>query len=237
MLVEDVVFGNSYRITLPGDLDAEVSLRLPDGSTEGPFSTTVVDGEPVYDYLPATSGLYVWRAVAAGTEDVAAEGSFYVWPAYGADLPVPWTPTLYDVGALVPTRTLDSAGVQQDTFTDQTTPTDEQVEGYITRIIAEVHGVVPDIPAGVFEQAKHTVTLGVAWLVERSFPPTAEVQNLGNDFASDYRASLRSLARSARVEGRGDRAAFSIRPSQPCYDETAYLLDLLNGRDPACPTY
>lgn len=217
MVADDIYLGGVAIIEIdpPRDQEDEVvvgptialSIKRPDGGTDGPF-TPVYDAALdvyAYTYVPSASGAHSWRAVVSGTGSGAAEGAFYVYPAF-AILTDAWKPALTDVAALVPTRTIDSNGTQQNTFTTLTTPTATQVNGYIAQIVAEVVGVAGEIPAAVFAQAKGVASLGVAWLVERSYPPTADVQSVANDFVTDYRASLRLLAQSARGAESGGRA-------------------------------
>lgn len=216
-MADDIYLGGVaiLEIDPPRDQDDQVivvptialSIKRPDAVTDGPF-TPVYDATLdvyVYTYVPTVSGAHTWRAVVSGTGSGAVEGDFYVYPAF-AVLTDAWKPALTDVAALVPTRTIDSSGVQQNTFTASTIPTATQVSVYITQIVAEVVGVAGEIPAPVFAQAKGTAALGVAWLVERSYPQTSDVQNLANDFVNDYRASLRLLATSSRGAVSGARA-------------------------------
>ena len=211
----DVDLGGSARIPLKAfDADslditpAEVAVyvKQPDTTTLGPLS--VVQDDLDRGWFPFTTtqtGQHRYRVVETATDIQVTEGAFYVWPSY-TDLSTLWAPSLVDVAALVPTRTINSSGAQQDTFTTATVPTDTQVTGYITRIVAEITGIAGQIPSSAFEQAKHTATLGVAWLIERAYPPTSDVQNVANDFVNDYRQSLRALAESARGAEVGARA-------------------------------
>lgn len=214
-MTADVDLGGSARIPLSA-FDADrlgitaaevvVYVKQPDGTTVGPLAISQRDlDRREFLFTTAQSGQYRYRVVEAATDVHVAEGAFYAWPSY-TDLSSLWAPSLSDVAGLVPTRTMDSAGVQQSTFTSSTMPSAVQVQGYISQIVAEVVGTVGDVPSSRFEQARHTATLGVAWLVERSFPPTSEVQNLANDFVNDYRASLRQLATSVRGAVGGARA-------------------------------
>lgn len=204
----DVDLGGSARIPLTAfDADrlaytpAEVTVyvRQPDSSTLGPLSVTQADlDRRAFLFTTTLAGQHRFRVVEALTGTSVTEGGFYVWASY-ADSTTLWAPTLADVAGLVPTRTIDDAGIQQNTFTATTVPTDTQVSAYIADIVAEVAGQAGDVPAGLAGQARHTVKLGVAWLVERSFPPTSAVENVANDFVNDYRASLRGLV--AAVDG------------------------------------
>lgn len=203
----DVNLGGTAQVPLTdsnaaGDVyaagDISVYVRLPDATTAGPFTPTGTDlTNGWYPYTTVQSGLHRFRVVETTGQDTVNEGSFYVWPSYTGHAAA-WTPTLADVAALVPTRTIDSDGEQQDTFTALTTPADDQVTGYITRIVGEISATVGEVPSDVFDAAKHTATLGAAWLVERSFPPTSDVQNVANDFVTDYRASLAGLRLASR---------------------------------------
>jgi hypothetical protein len=213
--VMDVDLGGSAQIPLKAfDADrlditpAEVAVyvRTPDNITSGPLTVTQADiNRGAYLYTATQTGLSRYRVVETATDVQITEGAFYVWPSY-TDLSTLWAPTLYDVASLVPTRTVDDSGEQQDTFNASTIPTDEQVGGYITAITAEIVGTIGDVPSSLFGQAKHTAKLGVAWLIERAYPPTGQVENVANDFVNDYRASLRGLQEASRGSLTGARA-------------------------------
>ncbi|MBV9292636.1 MAG: hypothetical protein JO222_09315 [Frankiales bacterium] len=215
-VADDADLGAAAKIPLAAYDDAatpvlatqvQVFVRLPDSSTAGPLSIT--DDDLVrgwYGYVSAQSGQHRYRVVEATTERLVDEGGFYVWPAY-ADHTAPWAPSLAEAAGLVASRTFDTVtNTQQNTFTPATDPTDTQVNGYISRIVGEITATAGDIPSRAFGLAKHTATLGVAWLVERQFPPTAAVQNLANDFVNDYRQSLKNLVAASRGHAAGARA-------------------------------
>lgn len=212
----DVDLGGSAQVPLKAfDADrldispAEVAVyvREPDNTTLGPLTVVQADlDRRWYGFTTTQTGLHRYRVVEAATDTTILEGSFYVWPSY-ADLSMLWAPNLIEVASLVPTRTVDASGEQQDTFDESTTPTDEQVNDYITAIVAEIVGTVGDVPSELFGQAKHTAKLGVAWLIERAYPPTSQVENVANDFVNDYRTSLRGLQAAARGSLAGSRAS------------------------------
>lgn len=211
----DVDLGGSVRIPLaPFDVDAidiapaevNIYVKQPDGTTLGPLTPAQADVDRrAYLFTTTQSGQHRYRVVETATDVQVAEGAFYAWPSY-TDLSTLWAPSLTDVAGLVPSRTIDSAGTQQGTFTTGTEPTALQVQGYITQIVAEIVGTVGTVPSQMFEQARGVAKLGVAWLVERSYTPTGDVQNLGTDFVNDYRASLRQLAESSRGATTGAKA-------------------------------
>lgn len=211
----DVDLGGSAQIPLaPFDADAldiapaeiAIYVKLPNATTLGPLAPSQADiDRRAYLFTTTQAGQHRYRVVETATDVQVTEGAFYAWPSY-TDLTTLWAPSLTDVAGLVPTRTIDSAGTQQGTFTANTEPTATQVQGYISQIVAEIVGTVGTVPAALFEQAKGVAKLGVAWLVERSYTPTGDVQNLGTDFVNDYRASLRQLAASSRGVVSGSRA-------------------------------
>lgn len=178
--------------------DITVSVRQPDATTVGPYTPTETDlSNGWYPFTATQAGLHRYRVAETTGQATVNEGSFYVWPTYKAHSAA-WVPDLADVAGLVPTRTIDASGQQRNTFTDSTTPTDDQVLGYVDRIVGEITATVGEVPSEAFDAAKHTAALGVAWLVERSFPPTSDVVNVANDFVNDYRASLSALRLAAR---------------------------------------
>lgn len=217
----DYILGASVPVLIdpPLDIDGnripnptiQVSFLLPNATTAGPFTPTydATDDQYVYIYTPASTGQFSWLATVAGAEQGAVGGRFYVYAAFALPEDA-WKPVLTDVAALVPTRTIDSTGAQLGTFTAGTTPTATQVTAYIAQIVGEIVGTVGEVPSEAFAQAKGVASLGVAWLVERSYPPTADVQNVANDLVTDYRASLRLLEQSVRNASRSGSRAVSM---------------------------
>ena len=58
----------------------------------------------------------------------------------------PVRPTLEQVGVLMLARTRDSEGVEQGTFTKDTSPTASQAERLIDMAVDEVHAIVGVVP-------------------------------------------------------------------------------------------
>jgi hypothetical protein len=85
---------------------------------------------------------------------------------------------LSQVGALLRTRTVDSKGVEQGTFTSDTRPTASQVEEKIELGAEDVaRDVGSDIPDSLIQSAQALVALRAAMYVELSYFPEQVVAN------------------------------------------------------------
>jgi len=83
-----------------------------------------------------------------------------------------YTPGIDDVGDLLRARTFTTGGQELGTFTEETRPTDQQVLGIIEKAAGTVFlSIGDDIPAALFSEAKHAVTLLTAMMIELSFYP------------------------------------------------------------------
>lgn len=82
-----------------------------------------------------------------------------------------WTPDADAIAALIPTRTGDASGEPIGEFTTETVPTQEQVEGIIAQVVADVAGYIGPVPTELITMATSTVTYGAASLVELTFYP------------------------------------------------------------------
>lgn len=87
-------------------------------------------------------------------------------------LTVPWRPTVDDVAALIRARTKDASGNEIGTFTDQTRPTDVEVEMLITNGCAKIASLVGwEFPADANAEAQHLAAIVAACEVELSYFP------------------------------------------------------------------
>lgn len=192
-----------------------LTVRHPDASVS--THTPVYDGTRgayYYDFVPSVAGHYIYRWTSA-TPDTAAEGDIDVTAAYSGDPAAAlWAPALTDVGALVPTRTIDGAGVQQNTFTTTTTPTATQVQGFITGVVGEVAGFVGPVDARLTATANAVAAMGVAAKVELTFPPTGEVVNVATELRLNYQNGLDRLRLANRSirSGRSGSVALPLEP-------------------------
>jgi len=85
---------------------------------------------------------------------------------------VPWRPSVDDVAALLRARTKDASGNEIGTFTDQTRPTDAEVEMLITNGCAKIASLVGwDVPADAQAEALHLAAIVAACEVELSYWP------------------------------------------------------------------
>lgn len=110
-----------------------------------------------------------------------------------------WSPGLTDIGAYVTSRTLDNStpgdATPTGTFSQDTYPTDGQVQGLVPGCCEWVTSVTGPIDSTLTDLAKATAALRVAGMVELSFPiRDADVTNAQNllDAATAQRADLAS---------------------------------------------
>ena len=156
---------------------ASVTLTTtdPTGAESAPLA--MVETEPgTWDYDPpaGVAGVHVWRAIAAGA--VAGEyGGWWVTRARRTPGPE-WTPELDAVADWIPARTLASIntpGVEDylGTFTDTTTPTDEQASRHIIAAVAYVRSKVGAVIApDLYDDARAAAACVAAAYVELSYP-------------------------------------------------------------------
>lgn len=127
-----------------------------------------------------------------------------VWaPAY------PWGPSVADIAQLLPSYTRGGfdadaifAGAEQGTFTANTQPTLDEVQGLIDTACEEIAGRVGVvIPLANYPLAKATAKWHVAMTVAASKMPagTDEAGGEYRSFNSNFIASLNSLVQLARM--------------------------------------
>ena len=95
------------------------------------------------------------------------------WPTWPDDYP-----TVQDVGDILRARTQDSDDDEVGTFTDDTRPTEGEVERMIVRagsVVYSATGRLDDLACegsgGIQEAAKHWVSLLASMLIELSYSP------------------------------------------------------------------
>ncbi len=87
-------------------------------------------------------------------------------------LTIPWRPNVNDVAALIRARTKDAQSNEVGTFTDNTRPTDAEVEELITNGCAKVASFVGwNLPADAEPEARHLAALWTACEIEQSYWP------------------------------------------------------------------
>jgi hypothetical protein len=85
---------------------------------------------------------------------------------------VEWRPTVDDVAALLRARTKNASGNEVGTFTDETRPTDAEVEQLITNGCAKIASLVGwDVPGDAQAEALHLAAIVAACEVETSYFP------------------------------------------------------------------
>ncbi len=131
-----------------------------------------------------------------------------------------YTPALADVGALLTTRTRDSNGAEQGTFTSDTRPTDAQVNVLIGKAVERIENKLgADIDSQLFEPAKDVAALDVAMRIELSYfadqiqaqrSPYTELKALHDQQLADL---IDAAERIGAAEGEIDPLAASPLPS------------------------
>ena len=144
-----------------------------DGSTEqAAVSTGVVEVEPgayvATRVAPVGAASYVFNWVNTDADHTEQEELLvsYVTPAIGD-----WLPANTDVASLLRARTFDQDSEQEGLFTENTRPTDVQVDGLIAQAAFVVEGRVGTLSTERYGQARHAATLYAAMLVELSYYP------------------------------------------------------------------
>ena len=154
-----------------------VMLTLTDPAGAEAAAVAMTETEPGtwdYDAPAGAAGVHVWRAVAAG----AVTGEFGGWWVTRARrTPGPeWTPDLDAVADWIPARTLSSITTPGEelylgTFTDTTTPTDEQVSRQIIAAVAYVRSQAgATIDPGLYDDARAAAACVAAAYVELAYP-------------------------------------------------------------------
>jgi len=128
-------------------------------------------------------------------------------------------PTVRDVASMIMSRTKDQYGNLLGTFTEDTTPTAEQVEQVTERVITEVADVIGDqVPSPFIDDARHVAALRVAMQVELDF--FSDQVNTGRSIypqlREQYLLALQNLqtaiSSAAEGEGPGTGATVASKP-------------------------
>lgn len=137
-----------------------------------------------------------------------------------------WAPTVADVARHLRARTRSPSGADLGTFTDVTTPTDEQVQGMIDDALPFVSGKIGTVPldSPCEEGARTLASLKAAEMVEISYFPeqlapggtVAALRALFADLLPGVQACV-----SGGGEGGGDDAD-NTPPSSCFYDVVDY---------------
>jgi hypothetical protein len=84
----------------------------------------------------------------------------------------PWVPSLEQIGALLRTRTKDTAGNELGTFTTDTRPTAQDVQELIQQAVDTfVLRAGTEIPPELYQEAQRLIAIRTAMLVEISYFP------------------------------------------------------------------
>jgi hypothetical protein len=139
-----------------------------------------IDGDPsdpmprsfTTDNATADSGL--WYRISFGDN---LNNVMQMTPTFNG-IPIEWTPTIPDVAGVILIRTRDENGVFQNTFTDQTIPTDEQVRQLIDKAVNNVRPLIgTDIPEDLIQEAQDVTAIRAAMYVELTFFGNEVAQN------------------------------------------------------------
>jgi hypothetical protein len=83
-----------------------------------------------------------------------------------------YAPTVADIGRLLRARTKDSGGNETGTFGTSTRPTGGDVEIFIAQAANKLSTIIGDvIPEALYEEAKETVAIRAAMMIELSYWP------------------------------------------------------------------
>jgi hypothetical protein len=123
-----------------------------------------------------------------------------------------WAPDLPAIGAYVTSRTLDNAtpgdATPTGTFTEDTYPTDAQVEGLIPGVCGWITAITGTIDSTLYDLATATAALRVAALVELSFPVRdADVTNAEQLLAQADAARADLAAANVAITGTNPHTA------------------------------
>lgn len=151
--------------------------------------------------LPFGTGWYKVRFVDEASDFVEAEPIQNVEPEASEYLP-----SLSDVADLLLSRTRDSNGVYQNTFTNDTTPTDEQARRIILKAGDDVRRAIgTDIPDNLRDDARRVVAARAAMMIELSLYSTevAQQRSSYDDLKDMYNLLIVDLSDSVAAEEAG----------------------------------
>ncbi|MGP3914306.1 hypothetical protein [Nonomuraea sp. 10N515B] len=123
----------------------------------------------------------------------------------------PWTPTLEQVADHVPTRTrpIEPPGSTEylNTFTAQTTPTDEAARRHIAAAVVEVLGAaggsIPATPAFLQELASAAAALRTAASIELAYPNRDADVSVADQLDQRAKDALQRLIDAINDQGSG----------------------------------
>lgn len=157
---------------------ATVTITTPDGVVGSPSSpiTASPAGTYDYDYTPgAQTGFHLAKFLATGTNAGEADAWFVIRSRRSVPLPE-WTPELDAVADWIPGRTLSTINTPGTetylgTFTDTTTPTNEQVSRLIEAAVAYVRSKVgATVDSTLTDEARAAASVVAAAYVELAYP-------------------------------------------------------------------
>lgn len=131
-----------------------------------------------------------------------------------------WPTGVEAVGAILRARTRDTNGNEVGTFSTETRPTQEQVEGLIYVAVSDLASCVgPDIEEQYWEQAAVIVSYKVAMLVELSYFPeqVATGRSPYEQLKELYTDALACLKAAVLGGGTGLPGDPSSLPGEPSY--------------------
>lgn len=181
------------------DPDDPTSYADPDGLTytvtdpDGNESTAVWPGGDVERRPGAATGRFIldvaadvagfWTAHAESTGDPTSAQD-YAWEVRPAGGTYPWRPDLTTVATYIPERTVTLLAPGDEglanTFTNDTTPTADQVSTLIDAAARHVATKTGTINALLYEQARDAAAMRAAGLVELSYPVRDGDLNVGD---------------------------------------------------------
>lgn len=195
-------FGKVARITL---VVTDPSTQTPVDPVVGPVLTvtspSLATSTPGVSH-PGTGSYYAdvpltaagdWRWSWTSAATVLDEGALVAMPA--GELPA-WTPSLDDIGGLVPMRTIELGnltGTPSGTFTALTMPNATQVEGYAQAAADRVLATVGELDPSLEGLANSVAALWAASLVELAQPSDQQDARRFQQLREQYDADLAAL--------------------------------------------
>lgn len=169
-----------------------LTVTKPDATTATPTVSHPGTGSYYSDVALDQAGTWLWRWTV-DTPDTADEGALLV----GAQAYYPpWLPTLDQIAAHVPLRTIELgtvSGAPVGTFTALTMPNSTQVEQYAVEATGTIMGLLGTLDASLYDMASAVAAMWAAAQVELAQPAEQYDSRRYEMLSATYLASLKSL--------------------------------------------
>jgi hypothetical protein len=146
-----------------------------------------------------------------------------------------FTPSLTDVGGLIPTRTRDANGSEVGTFNLTTRPTSAQVAALIASSVTRVAGLASaDLPVSLQPQASYLSALHTAMWIELTFypeqisnemSPYTRMKELWDEAIAQFKADAEAAGVIVPVVDAGAGEGIPLKPvANFALDPSRYLI-------------